>query len=76
MQETGKKKRQACIGNVYNYTLQDDPQNVKGNLIAKSSLFVHKDDFFFSPWITLQQTGVTQLERPVIKDVLLLVSQL
>ena len=43
MHQTGKKKRQACIGNVYNYTLQGDPPNVKGNLAAKSSLFVNQD---------------------------------
>ena len=31
------------MGNVYNYTLQDDPPNVKGNLAAKSSLIVNQE---------------------------------
>ena len=43
-----KRKGQVCIGNMYNYTLQDDPQNVKGDPAAKSTLFVHQDNFSLS----------------------------
>ena len=76
MHQTGEeKKRQVCIGNMYNYTLSlhDDPQNVKGDPAAKSSLFVHQDDFFSLPGLLWKKQG---LELPVITDVLWLVSQL
>ena len=61
------------MGNVYNYTLQDDPPNVKGNLAAKSSLIVNQE-FLLS--LDYFETNRSYSELPVIKDVLLLVSQL
>ena len=61
------------MGNVYNYTLQDDPPNVKGNLAAKSSLIVNQE---FLRSLDYFETNRSYSELPVIKDVLLLVSQL